>query len=378
MNRRNCSIVTGFLFIVVLIVVVVLNLIVPDKESSDRENRMLQKLPSFSLSKYADGRFEKKMTDYFDDQFFLRTPLIKVKTSFDRATGKLESNGVYFGRDHYLIESLTAPDPASLKKIRADLKSFRKKHAKLKMYFMLAPNAGSVLKENVPASVQLNDQDQYMDRFFSSVSSSGYRAVDVRETLKKAAGKKQIFYRTDHHWTTDGAYEAYKYSCGVMKLGKATQYTPLTVKNDFLGTLASKSGYTSGRCDEIRIFQPKSKKHKHSVIFYTDTKKKTTRFYQLDYLKKKDAYAVFGGSNHPMYTIETPVKSKRRLLLIKDSYANCFVPFLTQHFRAIVVVDPRYYFENINKLIKNEQITDVLFLYNANTFFEDRSLSMML
>ena len=79
-----------------------------------------------------------------------------------------------------------------------------------------------------------------------------------------------------------------------------------------------------------------------------------------------------------MYTIETPVKSSRRLLLIKDSYANCFVPFLTQHFREIVVIDPRYYFENINKLIKNEQITDVLFLYNANTFFEDRSLPMML
>ena len=378
MNRKIGSIITGFIFFVILILVLFLNLIIPDKESSMEENRMLQTLPSFSVSKYADGRFEKKMNDYFNDQFFLRKALIKVKTAFDLSAGKLESNGVYFGKNHYLIEELTTPDPANLKKTENGLMRFRKKHRKLKMYFMLVPNAGSILKENVPGSVPLDDQNPHMDAFFRSVKKSGHTVIDVRGTLRKAARKKQIFYRTDHHWTTDGAYEAYRYACSAMKLGKATGYTLLAVKNDFLGTLASKSGFTNGRCDEIRIAQPKSKKHKPSVIFYADTKKRTTSFYQLKSLKEKDAYAVFGGSNHPMYTIETPVKSSRRLLLIKDSYANCFVPFLTQHFREIVVIDPRYYFENINKLIKNEQITDVLFLYNANTFFEDRSLSMIL
>ena len=95
-------------------------------------------------------------------------------------------------------------------------------------------------------------------------------------------------------------------------------------------------------------------------------------------LKKKDAYTVFGGSNHPIYTIKTPVKSSRRLLLIKDSYANSFLPFLARNFREIVVVDPRYYFGNIDNTITTENITDVLFLYNANTFFTDSSLSMML
>ena len=95
-------------------------------------------------------------------------------------------------------------------------------------------------------------------------------------------------------------------------------------------------------------------------------------------MKKKDAYTVFGGSNHPMYTIETPVTGGKRLLLIKDSYANSFIPFLTQHYREIVVVDPRYYFENLEDLIQSEKVTDVLFLYNANTFFGDDSLKIML
>ena len=111
---------------------------------------------------------------------------------------------------------------------------------------------------------------------------------------------------------------------------------------------------------------------------YADTKQKTTEFYQLNNLKKKDAYTVFGGSNHPLYTVKTPVRSRRRLLLIKDSYANSFLPFLTQDFREIVVVDPRYYFGNVKDLIRNEGVTDVLFLYNDNTFMTDESLSLML
>lgn len=95
-------------------------------------------------------------------------------------------------------------------------------------------------------------------------------------------------------------------------------------------------------------------------------------------LKKKDAYTVFGGSNHPVYKIETPVQTDEKLLLIKDSYANSVIPFLSQNYRKIVVVDPRYYYDDIDDLIAAEGITTVMFLYNANTFFEDNSLSLML
>ena len=122
----------------------------------------------------------------------------------------------------------------------------------------------------------------------------------------------------------------------------------------------------------------KDKDYRNSVIYYSDTKKKTTEFYQLNNLETKDAYTVFGGSNHPMYTIKTPSKSSEKLLLIKDSYANSMIPFLSQNFREIVVVDPRYFFDNIDDIIEAEEITQVLFLYNANTFFEDNSLEMML
>ena len=118
--------------------------------------------------------------------------------------------------------------------------------------------------------------------------------------------------------------------------------------------------------------------YKDSIIYYEDTKEKTSEFYNFDNLDKKDAYTVFGGSNHPVYTIKTPVSENRRLLLIKDSYANSMIPYLAQYYREIVVVDPRYYFDSIEDLIAIEQINEVLFLYNANTFFGDDALGLML
>ena len=70
--------------------------------------------------------------------------------------------------------------------------------------------------------------------------------------------------------------------------------------------------------------------------------------------------------------------SDRVLLMFKDSYANCFIPFLTPYFKEIVVVDPRYYYEDVQELIEAEEVTDVLYLYNANTFFTDNSLTYVL
>lgn len=340
---------------------------------------MLQTFPAFTLSSYFEGRFESKLSDYANDQFLMRNVFVKIKTSTDITAGKLENNGVYKGKDNYLIEDIKVPNEKYLANTETALKDFKARYPDLKMYFLLAPNAGNILSDKLPATVRVADQNKYMDDFFSVIKSRGYVPIDVRSDFNKNKGKTQLFYRTDHHWTTDGAYIAYKRIVADMGLGTPVQYKSYVVKNDFRGTLYSKSGFTNGLSDAIKIYLPKTRStYSDSVINYSDTKKKTTDFYQTDNLKKKDAYTVFGGSNHPMYTIETPVSSSQRLLLIKDSYANSCIPFLTQHFREIVVVDPRYYFGSVDDLIASEGITQVMFLYNGNTFFADDSLAMML
>lgn len=373
------SSILGLFFIVLLAVTFIINIFTPDKGFSEEENRVLQEKPEFSLSNYMEGRYESKLETYVNDQFLLRNAFIKIKATADVTAGKLESNGVYRCKDNYLMEELTVPSDKLLENTLSSLKQFKRQYKKLDAFFLLAPNAGNILEEKLPNFTRLNDQDQSMDKFFKEIKRYGYTPIDVRDTFAKHTEDTQIYYRTDHHWTTDGAYLAYKQAVKKMKLTDEVTYKPYVVKNDFRGTLASKSGFVNGVNDAIKIYMPyKDKDYNNSVIYYADTKTKTTEFYQLDNLDTKDAYTVFGGSNHPMYTIKTPTKSSKRLLLVKDSYANSFIPFLAQSYREIVVVDPRYFFDNIDDIIKAEEITEVMFLYNANTFFNDNSLEMML
>lgn len=378
-NRKKLSLIMSVCFLAMMFGALAGSILIPDRSFSADENRSLQRLPAFRLSEYFDGRFETALEHYVDDQFPFRNSFIKIKTAADRTMGKLENNGVYRARSGYLMEDITVPSEKTIREDQDALRHFASKHDSLNMYFILVPNAANIFSDELPLTVRPGDQNAPMDRIFKSVRKDGMTPIDVRETFKKKKDDIQLYYRTDHHWTTDGAYTAYQYASPKLGNGAARTYAPYIVKNDFKGTLYSKSGFTNGLDDEIRIYLPTDEKsYKKSVIYYADTQKKTTEFYQTGNLKKKDAYTVFGGSNHPMYTIETPVESSKRLLIIKDSYANCFIPFLTQNYREIVVVDPRYYFDNLDDLISSENITDVLFLYNANTFFSDHSLSIML
>ncbi len=378
-RKAKMSKILGVSFLAILFGMLLLGILLPDQDTSDEENRSLQTLPSFNLTEYFDGRFETKVENYVNDQFPGRSEFISLKAAMDKTLGVLESNGVYRASNNYLMEELTTPDEENLTETEDAIADFASRHRKLKMYFLLAPNAGNILSEYLPATVQMADQNGQMDAFFDRMQQAGIKTIDVREAFSKNKADIDLYYRTDHHWTSDGAYLAYQTAIGTLTGDTATEYAPKVVKTDFRGTLASKSGFVNGVDDTIKIYLPvKESRYKNSVIYYTDTQKKTTNYYQLKKLDTKDAYAVFGGSNHPMYTIETPVANKRRLLLVKDSYANSMIPFLTQHYREIVVVDPRYYFDSLEDLIQSEKITDVLFLYNANTFFADDSLKIML
>ena len=378
MNHKTAKIF-GFVFPAILIAVMFFNIFLPDKKFSAEENRLLQTMPKLSISSIFSGRFETKSESYAADQFMLRNMFIKIKSSFDTSLGSTESNNVFMCKDNYLMENISKLDTKKMENNYNSLAKLKQLYPNINMDFMLVPYAANMMSDKLPLFAVTEDQNKQMDDFFKKIQSIGINPVDVRATFKKNKEKIELYYHTDHHWTTDGAYLAYQDFAKKNKLNSNIKYDALAVKNDFRGTLASKSGFTNGLNDMIKIYLPKEgQNYKNSVIFYSDTKEKTTEFYKLNNLKKKDTYTVFGGSNHPIYSIKTPVSSQRKLLLIKDSYANSFIPFLSQDYREIIVIDPRYFFDDISEIIKANGITDVLFLYNANTFFNDNSLDMMI
>ena len=378
MNHKTARIF-GFVFPAILIAVMFFNIFLPDKNFSAEENRLLQTMPKPSISSIFSGRFETKAESYAADQFMLRNMFIKIKSSFDTSLGSTESNNVFMCKDNYLMENISKADAKKMENNYNSLAKLKQLYPNINMDFMLVPNAANIMSDKLPLFAVTEDQNKQMDDFCKKIQSIGINPVDVRATFKKNKEKIELYYHTDHHWTTDGAYLAYQDFAKKNKLNSNIKYDALAVKNDFRGTLASKSGFTNGLNDMIKIYLPKEgQNYKNSVIFYSDTKEKTTEFYKLNNLKKKDTYTVFGGSNHPIYSIKTPVSSQRKLLLIKDSYANSFIPFLSQDYREIIVIDPRYFFDDISEIIKANGITDILFLYNANTFFNDNSLDMMI
>ncbi|MBF1135515.1 MAG: hypothetical protein HXL77_03400 [[Eubacterium] sulci] len=378
MNHKTAKIF-GFVFPTILIAVMFFNIFLQDKNFSAEENRLLQTMPKLSISSIFSGRFETKAESYAADQFMLRNMFIKIKSSFDTSLGSTESNNVFMCKDNYLMENISKADAKKMENNYNSLAKLKQLYPNINMDFMLVPNAANIMSDKLPLFAVTEDQNKQMDDFFKKIQSIGINPVDVRATFKKNKEKIELYYHTDHHWTTDGAYLAYQDFAKKNKLNSNIKYDALAVKNDFRGTLASKSGFTNGLNDMIKIYLPKEgQNYKNSVIFYSDTKEKTTEFYKLNNLKKKDTYTVFGGSNHPIYSIKTPVSSQRKLLLIKDSYANSFIPFLSQDYREIIVIDPRYFFDDISEIIKANGITDILFLYNANTFFNDNSLDMMI
>ena len=169
---------------------------------------MLEKAPKINAGQIVSGRYEEKFETYFSDQFLLRDMWIEIKAGFDRLTGKVESNGVYLGKDGYLIESFTEPDKKNLEKTCRAMGDFAERHKDIKQYAMVVPNAVEILSDKLPAFAPGADQGEYLDELGTTLEKQGISFLDMRSVLEKNRDKK-LYYKTDHHWTTEAAYLAF-------------------------------------------------------------------------------------------------------------------------------------------------------------------------
>ena len=349
----------------------------PDNSFSDTENRALAGIPEFDMTDLLNGRFMKNAESWAADQFPGRTGWVRVRTEAARIGGQNIIGGVYICDDGYLMEEAVQPDAEFLSRLVQNLTAFRANHQDMNFYMMIAPTAVAVLRDKLPENAPAEDQNTLIRDFYSTMQLVGYTPVDVGDVL--AAKKDEyIYYQTDHHWTTYGAYNAFRHAAGIMGLDPdAVYYNALPVTADFNGTLSGKSCTFGDEKDVISVWFPQddSQPAANYVVEYVDKQMKTTTFYDDSFLSQKDKYSVFFCLYHALVRIKSPTAENRRLLVLKDSYANCFLPFLAQYYRQIDIVDPRYYTENLETLIATDGIDEVLLLYNANTFFSDSSLA---
>ena len=348
------------------------NLLAHDSPFSESENRVLEQRPDLSLHAILSGKFASDYESYTSDQFVLRDAWVGAKTDADRALGKKESNGVFLGKDEYLIERYRSPSETEMESRVSAMEAFGSTMPGLRMYVMLAPTAAGLLRDKLPAYASVGDEQPDLGRVKLALPPD-IRFVDVYPVLD-AVRETPIYYKTDHHWTTNGAYYAYRELCRQMGLvPQAKESFDIREGTDrFYGSLYSKSGFRHLQPDRIDLYLPKVTSKLE--VAYMDEGRITDSMYEPENLGKKDKYAVFLNGNHGLVRITTDGPADKKLLVVKDSYANCLIPFLTKHFGEIDVVDLRYDDEPLSKLVQERQIQDMLILYNINTFFEDPSI----
>lgn len=371
MKKAKITVIVFFLaFIAVLSIASMVN---PVREYSESENRNLAQMPEISLEAIFDGSFTKGYEDFVVDQFVWRDTWIKIKSGIERAIGKTLSNGVYFARDGYFIEhkSNSDVDAELLEKNIGFLEGYTQKMSELEgvnALVAIAPTASLIHSDKLPA---FNDEYDWSAMLERVKEATGEGFVDLASALS-AHKDEYIYYRTDHHWTTDGAYYAY---CEIARrFGfeplAITEFERVVLSEDFYGTVIAKVNAAS-KPDVMVGYEPKTEQEL-KVDFNMGMKKSDT-LYAPEKLETRDKYAYFLGGNDALVQIDTGLDNDRTLLIAKDSYANCLVPFLTAHFERIYVVDLRYFNLGVVEYAKTlGNITDSLVLYNASGFASDR------
>ena len=340
---------------------------------SESENRTLQRFPRLSLSALASGKVSRQWEEYVSDQFPLRTSFVRLNSLRERAMGSLESNNILYASDGYLIRRFTEPTEADYAATLDTIAAFTRRYPNVNHTMLLVPSAVTLCHDKLPYGAAGNEEDEYIDRMLRDVRAAGVTCVDVRNELAKS--DVQLYYRTDHHWTSEAALLAYRRYATMQGLSHANaDYTRLIVADDFRGTLGAGSGFRLGSSDTLAVYLPAQGTDVEYTVTYVDEGYKTSSVFDLSALNRRNKYEIFFGGNHAQIHIEADNDSKRTLLLFKDSYANCFIQYLIPDFRHIFVIDPRYYTGSLDELMETYTVTDVLYLYNASTLATDKAL----
>ena len=362
------------LFFVFIFGFMLCDLINPDRESSELENKSLQQRPAFSIASLIKNEWTAKYGDYVKDQVFLKDGLISLHSRFESVFfQKTENNGMLVGDNKMLFTKMYALKSSEETLLPRNIKAvqdFAGRHPG-QVTFLLAPSASLIYEDEVPFFAPMLDENAYLDDIFAQTDAA--TILDLRELF--SANKDQyLYYNTDHHWTTDGAYLAYQEFCrqqGLTPFDTAAHQAVEVEK--FYGTSYSSSRYWNAQPDTITYYALPNPLTVWNVSPTGQLSQLSTGdMYDYSKFEVYDKYAAFMRGNNGYSTIEGDGEGS--ILVIKDSYANCFIPFLTANYEKIGVVDLRNYNLSVDRLMESEGYEKVLLLYNFQSFKADTRL----
>ena len=365
----------GVIFMVLLLGLAGKEALSHQRTYSPVEKRELQTRPEISITKVLDGRFQKKYESYLRDQFPGRDHWVSFQTDMELFMGKNEIHNVYIGKNHYLLEHYTEKEFDS-QQISKNLQALEKFVGKAKqnadVHVMMVPTKSWILREKLPAFAPHYKEQRFYDALQQKLEKEDV-LISVEPVLD-AHKEEEIYYRTDHHWTTLGAwyaYEQYTKAVGGDLQRAQGKKKFRCISKDFYGTTYAKINYAR-QADKIEIYEPADKLR----VVYNMGEKKTKTLYDFSFLKTADQYSVFTGGNQAVLEITGGIKNGKTLLLIKDSFANSILPFLAEDYEKLVVVDLRQLNVSGDRLLEMFSPTDILILYNSAQFAQDKEFEI--
>ncbi len=367
MSNKYHGAMTG-VFCGFLAAVLGLSIILPDKSFSELENRLLSKVPELSIESLDNGKFMADAEEYTADHIVGRDFWVSLKAWCERLSGKQENNGAYFAQNGALINRVDVPDVNALISNVDQINKLVEK-TDIPVYFGIIPSAAQVWKDQLPAGAPTADEAGIVEQLYGSSNAINLDLITPLEERKD----EYIFYRTDHHWTSLGAFyaaNAILEQMGLEKLDESLLEGAVTVSDDFNGTTFSSSGVRWIKPDSItQLISEDGVK----VTSYFTGKPEEGSLYDREYLEKKDKYSYFLGGNQPLCVIESEKSDGPKVMIIRDSYSDALAPLLTERFSEVHLFDVRYNMMSPSQYAQQNGIDHVVVLYSFANFVQGQN-----
>lgn len=373
---RKIRIFSISVFCIMLVFFFGMSCLLPQREYSEIENRMLEEKPEFSWQEIRHGEYQEHYERYLNDQMFLREQWVKLAVRLERFVGKRDINDVYVGKDGYLLEKYVGEtfDADQVKENIHQLSCFLneavERYGKQRVACMMLPSKANAMPSKLPGYAKANEERETIEALKNQLAHQDI-LLDMTQELQKHQ-EEYIYYRTDHHWTTLGAYYGYGAWAAMTghKQRALKEYQRETVFEGFYGTTYNKAPIGVPG-DNVELFH--SPEENGIRVNLDDGDIVSDSFYFPEEASRGfNRYNVFFSKNTFKIVVDTKARTGRSLLLLKDSFANCFVPFLAGDYEQIVMIDYRYGKENIHDIMAEfKNITDILVMYNVEKFMQD-------
>ncbi len=362
----------GFIF-----TFMILWLVLPKEHYSPQEKKVLADFPELTGETLLNGSFQKELDTYLSDHTPMRNFFVGLSSDYELVTGRNGKKGIYLGKDGYLF-----PKPTKETELIAQNAGYIKEFADsvdIPVYMTLVPSSGYINQDKLPLNHEVYRDGQLIDSFREGLGEN-VRFVDVKETFSEKAANEQLYYKTDHHWTALGAYECYRL------LGQTMGFTPVAEGEfgkesveGFYGTSYSKSALWWVAPDHLELWNNRSQSAGAVSVTISDGEdvKEHDSYYFREHFENDDKYPAYLDGNHSLTRIKNTDAQGGKLIVVKDSYANSIIPFLSQNYSEIIMVDLRYYKKDISTLAEQEHAEGILILYSLDNLSADANISFL-